>query len=141
MAGAVERDAAMGFGADGGSQRGSEGGGYLRRVEEDEMCASDWSHDVLRIERADGADLRTGVFAGEPLHQHGAVVLAMAAAAGGEAGIGVLAESEQRRDRGKNEGGEQDEAEEAAHGEDADAPSLRAGVRVNKLKITVIEMR
>lgn len=96
------------------------------------MRTDDGSDGALRIARADRGDLGTGVSAAERLRQHGAVVLAVAAAADRKPGIGVLGESKRRREDRKTDGCEQDEAEKATHEFRPDGHSLRAGDVKNK---------
>lgn len=69
---------------------------------------------------------------GEHLHEHGAVMFAVPAAADGESGIGVLSESKRRRDDRQGDGCKQDEAEKTTHGFRPDGHSLRAGKMNNK---------
>jgi hypothetical protein len=94
--------------------------------------ADDRGDGVLRIERADCDGLRTGMSAAAHVHQQGAVVLAVAAAADGKPGIGVLGESKRRRDDRKTDGCEQDEAEKATHEFRPDGHSLRVSKVKNK---------
>lgn len=89
----------------------------------EEMSAGDGRHGVLRIAGAEGDGLRPGVGAIERLQQHGAVMLSVAAAADGKAGVGVLSQSERRRNDRKTEDGEQHETEKTAH--ELDNASLR----------------
>lgn len=71
---------------------------------------------MVRIAGADCADLRLRALLSQLSHaagHHGAVMLAMAAAAGGESGIRILSEGQRGSDGRKTDGREQDEAEEA----------------------------
>lgn len=81
------------------------------------MRADDGSDCVLRIAGADGSYLQLRALPGElrhTLHHHGAVVLAVTAAAGGQPSFGVLSQRKRRRDGRKTNCGEQDEAEKTA---------------------------
>jgi hypothetical protein len=115
VAGALAGDAAMSFSTGCRGRRGEEGCGFAGRVEGDEVRFGDGRDGVLWIKGTESNDLRAGAGAGEGLGKHGAVVPAVAAAADGEAGVGVLSKGKGRRDDRKNEGGEQDESEKTAH--------------------------
>lgn len=78
------------------------------------MGACEESCGALREKWAAGGKTWCGAFF-VPSLKHRAVMLAVAAAANGKACVGVLSESEHGRHDRKGEGGEQDEAEEAAH--------------------------
>ena len=68
------------------------------------------------IAGADRADLRLRALPSQLSHAlrcHGAVVLAMAAAANGKPGVRILRQGQRRRDGRETNGREQDEAEEA----------------------------
>lgn len=111
----------------------------LRRVECDEVGASDGSYLMPRIASADSADLRAGALAidlRQAFHRHGAVMLAVAAAAGGKAGIGVLGQGQCRCDGRKTNGGKQDEAEQTREHRRT-RPSVRARFLTNKTRCAV----
>jgi len=115
VVGRIAHVAAMGFSSGSWSGCGGEGRGEPGSVEDDEVGPSDGRYRVLRKEWAAGGEAGGGAFLVAGL-KHGAAMLAVTAAAGREACVGVLSEGEHRRDDRKAESGEQDEAEEAAHG-------------------------
>ena len=68
-----------------------------------------------RIAGTERADLRLGVLVSGLSHtarHHGAVMLPVAAAAGGQAGVGILSQAERRSDGRKTNSSKQNEAEE-----------------------------
>jgi hypothetical protein len=78
------------------------------------MCAGEIGRLMLRIERAyRNHPVRRGILR---LIEHRAMMLAVAAATGWQAGVGILREREQGRNQRERKGREEQDGEQASHG-------------------------
>ena len=112
--GTIAFGAAMGFSTGEGRQRRRKYSSPPRRLKRQRVRAAEDGCRMQRIERTYRNDLvRRGVLLSV---QHHAMMLAVTAAAGGQAGVRVLRERKQRRNHRKREGRKQQDGEQTPHG-------------------------